>query len=61
MNHQRVTAALLAAGLTYLATAGWAHAQTVEQHTEGPKKIVTTITGPLPPPPPTPTATPVGH
>jgi len=58
---QRLTAALLAASLTYLATAELAHSQTVEQHTQGPKKKITTITGGLPPPPPTPPATPAGH
>ncbi len=60
-RHQTLIAGLLAAGLTWLAIAGAANAQTVQQHTDGPKAKVIAITGPLPPPPPTPPAAPAGH
>jgi hypothetical protein len=60
-NGQRATAGLLAVGLTWLALAGAASAQTVQQHTDGPKARVIAITGGLPPPPPTPPSAPAGH
>jgi len=60
MQARRLASAVLA-GLVFAATFGAAQAQTVEQHTAGPKARVLAITGGLPPAPPTPPATPAGH
>ena len=48
--------AAMFAGLVFAAAFGAAQAQTVEQHTAGPKARVIAITGGLPPAPPTPPA-----
>lgn len=57
----RVLAGAMFAGLVLAATFGAAQAQTVEDHTNGPKARVLAITGGLPPAPPTPTSAPAGR